>query len=80
MPSVFGWVLRRTNTVRLYEDFPILLVEEDRALFQARAGTWVEPPTFRKLAEYLPHMKEFKVPGGIRKHSDEGQVILSQRL
>ena len=24
-----------------------------RALFQAQAGTWVEPPTFRKLAGYM---------------------------
>jgi hypothetical protein len=30
-----------------------------RALFQARAGTWVEPPTFRKPAGWLPHMKDF---------------------
>jgi hypothetical protein len=34
-----------------------------RALFQARTGTRVEPPTFRKLAELLPRMKESKVPG-----------------
>jgi hypothetical protein len=29
------------------------------ALFQARAGTGVEPPTFRKPAGWLPHMKDF---------------------
>ena len=47
-------------------------------LFQTRAGTWVEPATFRKLAGYLPHMKEF-APFGIRTHSSEGQVVRSQR-
>jgi hypothetical protein len=29
------------------------------ALFQAQAGTWVEPPTFHKPAGWLPHMKDF---------------------
>ena len=53
--SFFGWVLRRTITVRLYGDLPSLLVEEYfrsplRALSHIRAGTSVEPPTFRKLA------------------------------
>ena len=51
------------------------------ALFLARAGTWVEPRTYRKLAGILPYMKKSKVPGGIRTHSGERQVIiLSQRL
>ena len=35
-------------------------------LFQIRRGTWVEPPTFHKLAGKLPHKKESKVPGRIR--------------
>jgi hypothetical protein len=50
-----------------------------RALFQARAGTWVEPPTFRKPAGWLPHMKDFN-PSEDRTHSGEGPVISSQRL
>ena len=49
------------------------------ALCQARAGTWVEPPTFHKLDSFLT-CKEFNVPDGIQTHSDEGQVILSQGL
>lgn len=28
-----------------------------RAVFQARAGTWIEPQTFCKPAEWLSHMK-----------------------
>ena len=36
-----------------------------------------EPPTFRKLAEYISHMKQSKVPCGIRTHSGEGQMILN---
>jgi hypothetical protein len=49
-----------------------------RALFQARAGTWVEPPTFRKPAGWLPHMKDFD-PSEDRTYSGEGPVISSQR-
>jgi hypothetical protein len=49
-----------------------------RALFQARAGTWVEPPTFRKPAGWLPHMKDFNLSEG-RTYSGEGPVISSQR-
>jgi hypothetical protein len=30
-----------------------------RALFQARAGIWVEPPTFRKPAGWLPQQDGF---------------------
>jgi hypothetical protein len=49
------------------------------ALFQARAGTWVEPPTFRKPAGWLPHMKDLD-PSEDRTYSGEGPVISSQRL
>jgi hypothetical protein len=49
-----------------------------RALFQARAGTWVEPPTFRKPAGWLPHMKDFD-PSEDRTYSGEGPVISCQR-
>jgi hypothetical protein len=48
----FGFYVTSTQ-YRSYRDVPALLVEEDlpfRALFQARTSTWVEPPTFRKLA------------------------------
>jgi hypothetical protein len=49
-----------------------------RALFQARAVTWVEPPTFRKQAGWLLHMKDFdKIED--RTYSGEGPVISSQR-
>jgi hypothetical protein len=48
------------------------------ALFQARAGIWVEPPTFRKQAGWLPHMKVFD-PSEDRTYSGEGPVISSQR-
>jgi hypothetical protein len=47
-------------------------------LFQVRAGTWVEPPTFRKPAGWLPHMKDFN-PSEDRTYSGEGPVISSQR-
>jgi hypothetical protein len=49
-----------------------------RALFQARVGTWVEPPTYRKPPEWLPHMKDFE-PSEDRTYSGEGPVISSQR-
>jgi hypothetical protein len=49
-----------------------------RALFQTRAGTRVEPPTFRKPAGWLPHMKDFD-PSEDRTYSGEGPVISSQR-
>ena len=39
------------------------------ALFPARAGIWVDPLTFRKLAGQLPHKKE--VPGGIQTYSGD---------
>jgi hypothetical protein len=45
----------------------------------ARASTWVEPPTFRKPAGWLPHMKDFD-PSKDRTYSGEGPVISSQRL
>ena len=48
------------------------------ALYQARAGTEVEPSIFSKLAGQLPHMKEFKLPSGIQTYSRESQVIQSQ--
>jgi hypothetical protein len=43
-----------------------------RALFQVRTGTRVEPQTSRKIAGELPHMKESKVPGGIRTQNGNG--------
>jgi hypothetical protein len=49
-----------------------------RALFQARAGTRVEPPTFRKPAGWLPNMKDFD-PSEDRTYSGEGPVISCQR-
>ena len=55
-----------------------LLVEEDLrypAIFQAPAGTRVEPLTFCKLQ--LTHMKESKVCGGIQTHSNEGNITCS---
>jgi hypothetical protein len=45
------------------------------ALFQAQAGTPVKPPSFKKLAGYLPNMKESKVPGGIQTHKYDRQVV-----
>jgi hypothetical protein len=48
------------------------------ALFQAQAGTWVEPQTFRKPAGWFPHMKDFD-PSEDRTFSGEGPVISSQR-
>jgi hypothetical protein len=47
-----------------------------RALFQARAGTWVDPSTFSKQAGWLPHMKDFD-PSEDRTFSGEGPVISS---
>jgi hypothetical protein len=49
-----------------------------RALFQARSGTWVEPPTFRKPAGWLPNKKDFDLSED-RTYSGEGPVISSQR-
>jgi hypothetical protein len=49
-----------------------------QALFHARAGTWVKPPTFRKPAGWLPHMKDFD-PSEDGTYSGEGSVISSQR-
>ena len=68
--------------LRLYGNFPAFNVGERPQLFHASADTQVEPLIyiFRKLAGYLPHMKESKVPGWIPTHSSEGQVILSQKL
>ena len=47
------WILRRTNTVKgLYGDFLVSFTSAGRpqvplrALFQTRAGTWIEPPTW----------------------------------
>jgi hypothetical protein len=50
-----------------------------RALFQAQAGTWIETPTFREPAGWLPHMKDFD-PNEDRTYNGEGPVISSQRL
>jgi hypothetical protein len=47
-----------------------------RALFQAQAGTLVEPSTFRRPAGWLPHMKDFD-PSEDRTYSGEGPVITS---
>jgi hypothetical protein len=63
--------------------FPALLVGGRpqvplRPLFQARAGTLVEPPTFHKPAKWLPHMKDVD-PSEDRTYSGEGPVISSQR-
>jgi hypothetical protein len=49
-----------------------------QGIISARAGTWVEPPTFRKPAGCLPHMKDFD-PSEDRPYSGEGPVISSQR-
>ena len=48
-----------------------------RALFQAQAGTRVEPTTFCNLAGLLPDMIESKVSGGIQNHINEGQAIIT---
>jgi hypothetical protein len=40
------------------------------ALFQARAGTGVEPPTFRKLAGHFPYIKESRVLDAVGTHRD----------
>ena len=63
-------------------NIPALLVEEDlTAPPSIISGQYcVEPPTFRKLVEQLPHMKESKEPGGIQTHSSKEQIILSQQL
>ena len=39
IPLNIGWILRRTNTVMLYGDFPVKAQVPTRALFQAQAGT-----------------------------------------
>ena len=57
---VFKLALNHTNTVTV--------------IWQLSNFTRVEPLTFRKLAGYLPHMKESSVPGGIQTHSSEGLV------
>ena len=83
--TIFGWDLRRINTLNVIwrlssftgggrPQVPLC------ALLQARAGTRVEPSTFCKLDGWLCHMKESKVNGGIRTHSCEGQLILSQLI
>jgi hypothetical protein len=46
--------------------------------FQARASTWVQPPTFPKLAGWLPHIKDID-PGRSQAHIGEWQVILSRK-
>jgi hypothetical protein len=48
-----------------------------RALFLARAGTWVKTPTFRKPAGWLSHMKDFD-PSENRTYSGKGPLISSQ--
>ena len=66
----------------MYFDFPNLTVRGRlqlclHALYQAQAGIQVEPQTFRKVAGYI-HMKGSEIPGGIRTHSGDDQVIWSQ--
>jgi hypothetical protein len=58
--------------------FSSLYFSSLRTLLQARAGTWVQPPTFRKPAGWLPHMKDFD-PSEDPTYSGEGPVISSQR-
>jgi hypothetical protein len=48
-----------------------------RTLFQARAGTRVEPSTFCVLAGNLSLMKESKVFGRFRTYSSEGQLNIN---
>ena len=66
-------------------DFPALLVEEDLRrpswqYFMSEHHHSVEPSTFHKLAEQLPHVKESKLPGGMgfepqwREASDDVNV------
>ena len=51
-----------------------------RVLFQARANTSVEPPTYCKLVRKLPHMKESNVCVRIQTcDSSDGQLIRSER-
>jgi hypothetical protein len=68
----------RASRRDFFVDFFQLLLVPLQSLFQARAGTWVEPPTFRKPAGWLPHMKDFD-PNEDRTFSGEGPVISSQR-
>ena len=79
----FGWVLRRTNTLMVKWRHSSFTgggssKVSHRALFQAGTSTLIESPKFRKLVGYLISMKESKVPGRIRAHSGEGQVVRSQ--
>ena len=67
---------------------PALLVEEDLrtgapscVLFQAWAGTRVEPPTFRKLSWIASSHERNQSPWrGIQTHCGQRKVILSQWL
>ena len=62
---------------RLYEDFSALLVVDDLGVpFRADTSRHLSTTTDVPITGKLPHMKESKVPDGIRNHSGEGQVIL----
>jgi hypothetical protein len=64
---------------RSFGDYQALQVEEDLRCHcvhyfrHEQTGTRVEPPTFCKLAGYLPHMKESNVPVGIRTKAVRGK-------
>jgi hypothetical protein len=64
-----------SSQYKSYGEVPALLVEKDLECPSVHERSRVEPPTFRKLAGWLPHMKESKVPVGIRTHGGEGQVV-----
>jgi hypothetical protein len=49
-----------------------------QGIISGTAGTRVEPPTFRKPAGWLPHMKDFD-PSKNQTYSGEGPVISNQR-
>ena len=49
--------------------------ERPQVPLRAQAGTRVEPLTFCKLAGYLPHMKEKKVPDGVRINGEDKSTI-----
>ena len=81
----FGWVLCRTNTVKIswrLSNFPCGGRPQVplRALFYERAAPEQNHRRSVSLLDSFPRVKDFKVLGGIRIHSDEGHVILSQRI
>jgi hypothetical protein len=73
-------ILERPADIFFVDFFPALLWRKTpgapSALFRARAGTWIEPPTFRKPAGWLPHMKDFD-PSEDRMTSKTRHVRLS---